>query len=498
MELIKLPAYILRHKIKKKEVVCFGAGLRLNNMCKDFIECRFENYIKYVVDNNSSLWDSTKEVNGKSICIKSPGYLRKHITSDTVIVISADKVNEIYRQLLQYDELQNVICYQYPLVRYLSADLFDGLFSRLPLRNTIMFQGEGDSCENATALTEYFQTNQFLKKYKIVWLCSHTDRFTPTKHLKYINRRVEFEDKNIFNIWRYHYYRYTSKYLMYENKFIQKCREEQISIYLKHGTFMVKNVKGKIVIPKNVNYAICTSENYAEHAAEQESISRKKLMICGSPRLDYLYRDKNALQALGIYKEDKNYVIWLPTMRQASFANMRVDSNKIYTYGIPLMQSEFDFQVLNEKLEKMKLILIVKPHPRQNLAVFNFNCYENIVLVTQDMLDEKQLTVHSLMRETQALISDYSSIAFDYMLLNRPIAYTVDDMEEYTIGFSVPNPFDYMPGEKLKDINDMIGFLEQVKKGEDPFCESRNKIKDYIHAYQDDKNCERFVQMLDL
>ena len=44
---------------------------------------------------------------------------------------------------------------------------------------------------------------------------------------------------------------------------------------------------------------------------------------------------------------------------------------------------------------------------------------------------KKGLSVYALLRNADALITDYSSAYFDYMLLNRPIAFTVEDIEEY-------------------------------------------------------------------
>ena len=82
------------------------------------------------------------------------------------------------------------------------------------------------------------------------------------------------------------------------------------------------------------------------------------------------------------------------------------------------------------------------------------------------------------------------------MLLDRPIAYTVDDLEDYKIGFSVEKPFAYMPGEKLYACEDMFRFIQNVKKGTDVYAKQRREIRDYVHEYQDDKNSERFLKIM--
>lgn len=113
-------------------------------------------------------------------------------------------------------------------------------------------------------------------------------------------------------------------------------------------------------------------------------------------------------------------------------------------------------------------------------------------------MDRLDSNVYDLMKLSDALITDYSSIAFDYMLLNRPIGYAIDDMEQYTIGFSVPNPLDYMTGMKMKTSAELREFIASVAAGRDDYRAEREKLRDRIHTYQDGKNSKRLLKLLDL
>ena len=55
-----------------------------------------------------------------------------------------------------------------------------------------------------------------------------------------------------------------------------------------------------------------------------------------------------------------------------------------------------------------------------------------------------------MLGSSDALITDYSSVYFDYLLLDKPIGFTVDDMELYIKdrGFIFNNPEEYMPGKR--------------------------------------------------
>lgn len=495
MRVRQISAHTLMRKLKNRRMVIFGAGRKLEGVFHKFKEYHFEKYVDYIVDNNQKLWGTAKLLGDMQVPVQSVQYMREHISRETIIVIMIKQYSEVVEQLSGYKELKYNPVYQCPEYHYLSEKKMHGIIAKQPIRNTVMFQGEGDNRENALALYEYMSEHGMLKKYRIVWLCNHPENFAHVRHVTYIDRNIYRRIPSLHEIWKDEYYRNTARYLYYENWMIPKKRNEQVSVYLKHGTFMLKNVKGKICIPEEADGAICTSRNYADLASEQESISKEKLIICGSPRLDFLYKNKDVLKTLGQWEQDKKYILWLPTLRQSKNVN-RNDVKHTAPLGIPLIKSETELDMLDKHLAESGVKLIIKPHPHQDLSVYKIGDYKNIVFLLQDMLDKYDFTIHSLMRETDALISDYSSSAFDYMLLDRPIAYTVDDMEDYTIGFSVEKPFDYMPGEKLYACEDMFKFINDVKNGRDLYAGQRRKVRDYIHEYQDDKNSERFLKIM--
>lgn len=59
------------------------------------------------------------------------------------------------------------------------------------------------------------------------------------------------------------------------------------------------------------------------------------------------------------------------------------------------------------------------------------------------------------------MVSDYSSIVYDYLLLNRPVVYLLPDFEEYknAKGFVFHNISLYMPGEKVYDFKNLLSAL---------------------------------------
>jgi CDP-glycerol glycerophosphotransferase (TagB/SpsB family) len=110
----------------------------------------------------------------------------------------------------------------------------------------------------------------------------------------------------------------------------------------------------------------------------------------------------------------------------------------------------------------------------------------------------KKVHAYKLMTQMDAMISDYSSIVFDYMLLDRPIAWALEDVEHYKIDFLMDNPLDFMPGEKIYNLSDLFAFLEHVSNGEDLFQAERNIVSDKYNAPRQGRGCENIVRILGL
>ena len=92
------------------------------------------------------------------------------------------------------------------------------------------------------------------------------------------------------------------------------------------------------------------------------------------------------------------------------------------------------------------------------------------------------------------LLTDYSSIYFDYLTLDRPIGFFVGDLAQYTRGFLVEDPLAWMPGEKIEDFSGLLAFLADVSAGRDDHGPARKELRDKVDPYQDDENCRRIAE----
>lgn len=102
------------------------------------------------------------------------------------------------------------------------------------------------------------------------------------------------------------------------------------------------------------------------------------------------------------------------------------------------------------------------------------------------------------MKDADALVSDYSSAAYDYMHLDRPVGFTMDDANEYKLGFIVDNPDELIGGQIINDKNDFVSFINDVLNNKDPYQEKRHEVFDKSYKFHDGNSCQRLAELLKL
>ena len=81
------------------------------------------------------------------------------------------------------------------------------------------------------------------------------------------------------------------------------------------------------------------------------------------------------------------------------------------------------------------------------------------------------------------MISDYSGAAYEYLQLNRPIGYVLDDVNEYISGFVVEDIHQLIAGHEIYDFEQFKNFIMDVVNHNDKYKEKRIKVRDYIYKY---------------
>ena len=153
---------------------------------------------------------------------------------------------------------------------------------------------------------------------------------------------------------------------------------------------------------------------------------------------------------------------------------------------------------MNELLAQLNLLLIIKIHPMQELDSLKIRNMSNIKVITGNDVKKLNVDNYKLMSCCDAMISDYSGAAYDFLQLDRPMAYVLNDMNEYKIGFVVEDIHTLIAGKEIYSLGDMLDFIKDVSVDKDEFKEKREKIRDFIYTYHDNNNSKRLADFLGL
>ena len=97
------------------------------------------------------------------------------------------------------------------------------------------------------------------------------------------------------------------------------------------------------------------------------------------------------------------------------------------------------------------------------------------------------------------MITDYSSVYYDYLLCDKPIGLCFDDYEEFTFqnGFIVDPDYIFSGGEKIYNTEDLLGFINNVSNETDCLKEQRNTIKNVVFKYCDNQSAKRVADYIE-
>lgn len=358
-------------------------------------------------------------------------------------------------------------------------------------KNIILFESHYEFDGNSGALYKYLRARKKYDKYTFVWIVKgfQDGSYKNTRHDLVFSMMNRSSKKK--------YLMQKAKFAFFDDVPIRAGGENAKTIYLTHGQLGLKNVKGIINMPNYVDNALCISEYYKPFFCNNIGCPSEKIFICGLPRNDVIFEKHCEIKEyFDEYKYNK-VVLWLPTFRKVDWCE-RNDTKKELPFGIPLFYSQEQFQIVDNFLKRKNMLLVLKLHPRQDLTIIRDVNMNNIIFITHKSLVKNGIGTNYLYPHADAMISDYSSAATDFMLLDKPLAYIVEDQEDYKLNLPKEVYDTRTPGNKIKTINELLCFLEMVYMGEDEFKEQRRALVNLVHTYKDGNNCKRIADKFNI
>lgn len=339
-------------------------------------------------------------------------------------------------------------------------------------KKTILYEsflGRGVSC-NPYAIFKQLLQDDYYEDYLHIWVINKADYHITTIHeySKFKNVKFVIRSSRCHLKWLA-----SANYLISNNSlpplFIKK--EGQIYINTWHGVPLKKigfDLYDGAELTKNVgrsflqtDYMISDNSFLSDkyiNSFKLKNIYEGEIIEVGYPRVDLLFSNRDEiierLRKRGV-KIDKNkeIILYAPTWRGDNFRNLSNDVEKILKFKSDL----------ENLIDTRKYQLLIKPHTLLQELFSSFNDEGFIVPASFD--------ANECLSIVDILIGDFSSLYFDFMILNRPILFYITDAHEYSTKIGtyftlsdLPAPYTDSVIEIAHSINNINDFTE-INKG---------------------------------
>lgn len=351
------------------------------------------------------------------------------------------------------------------------------------LKNYILFESNPDYADNAYYVYLELLKQGYNKKYKLIWLVDNDEEFKDINihNVIFLNRNSKEARKC----------KILAKFIIDCNKYIYKFNKYQYRFHMGHG-MPIKDVSSYTGSCNKVDNYLITSEFFLFYFLNCIKLPKEKYLSLGFPRTDEFFMEKEHFEELDGY--DK-LILWMPTYR--NHFNDEGKKSKL-KYGVPSINTKKELVELNDILKNSNSLLIIKLHPSENTDILSKMELSNILFTKNELLEKNHRNIYQLAHITDALITDYSSIYFDYLLMNKPIAMAIEDIKEYSK--EVPLLYDdfekVLPAEYIYNYDDLIKFINNVCSGKDIKKKERNEKLSTYMKHNDGNSAKRIIEIL--
>lgn len=219
----------------------------------------------------------------------------------------------------------------------------------------------------------------------------------------------------------------------------------------------------------------------------------------GMPRNDLLFvaEGKKNIQEIMPDSIDKKIILYMPTFREIEYkktARMQMDGD---TNGYLFYWEDFNVHRLEEFCKEHNLYFVFKLHPSDASKVKTWCASSDYIgILTDEMLTDK--CMYEYLNAADILITDYSSVYFDYLLLDRPIIFTDKDVDSYVERRGlILEPLEFWrPGAAVHTVDMLEREIINAVRGKDLYQEKRKSLLPLIHRYQDGHSTRRLFEAL--
>lgn len=304
----------------------------------------------------------------------------------------------------------------------------------------------------------------------------------------------------------FYYYAAMADYFITERDLLKVCGKR---IQLWHGFplkalgHMMKSFKSEGYDVSNkwaeYNHIVSYGQMYTDFMCACYGTPANQYWITGMPRNDLLYLTDGKTELCELMPDSigKRVVLYMPTFRQLEHKKssyMQVDGME---EGYIFYWEDFRINRLEQFCEENNIYFVFKLHPSDASRAKTWYVKSPYIgIMTDEMLGDK--CMYEYLNAADVLVTDYSSVYFDYLLLDRPIVFTDKDVDVYVEQRGlILEPLDFWrPGAAVHTMDMLEKEIADALGGRDRYQEKRKCLTGLVHRYRDGCSTERLFEMI--
>lgn len=280
------------------------------------------------------------------------------------------------------------------------------------------------------------------------------------------------------------------QYVVTNSTFISAYLKKEGQVYINtwHGTALKhlgfdlpqitanKNVLRNFLMTDYIISPNAHMTNVFLNSYRLDGLYEGKILEGGYPRIDSTFHPtdiKDYLVKQGIELSGKPIVLYTPTYRGANTAQPEFIPEQLLSETQYLIDQLPEYQIL------------VKVHP------FIFDRAKEIEGLQSYLIDDG-IDANELLSLTDLLITDYSSIFFDYLVTDKPIIFYCEDQEEYKRTRGMYFESDELPGPVVSTIKETVALI-QNQDWIDQYKDLCQAMKEKIVCYDNGEVAQQYI-----
>lgn len=243
----------------------------------------------------------------------------------------------------------------------------------------------------------------------------------------------------------------------------------------------IKRLYNRIFIDDHArSYWMASSEQNSQTLQELFGASAERIFVTGYPRNDVFCRE-GARSAVHRMLEERfpgaRRLIYMPTHRNFGTEGRAFSGEEMLA--------------VDARLRENNMVMVFKPHFHELANYLEMaEQFTNIVLATQEAL---YADVYDYINDFDLLISDYSSIIYDFLCSGKPVVLFPYDLEHFRTGDA--GLFDYYEGIPAGPLcfswGEVIHSAARLLEGDEVWRQKRELCRQTFHPFADGNNSAR-------